>query len=200
MSKLPARADHLAIASRIAEGARVIDVGCGDGALLALLRDARAIEGRGLELSSQAAGLALARGLSVVQGDADTDLELFPDDSFDVAILSKAIQEMRQPAHVLSELGRIAPDVIVSFRNFGHWRKRIALLTGGRMPARRAWHDADALHPCTAADLIDLASARGLAVKAGAAVSAGDVGAFRTTGFGGLNWRAEEVILHLERR
>jgi methionine biosynthesis protein MetW len=86
------RPDHEAIAGRVRQGARVLDVGCGDGALLDLLKSSRGVDARGLELSSETAGIALARGLSVIQGDADSDLELFPDDSFDVAILSQAVQ------------------------------------------------------------------------------------------------------------
>lgn len=193
------RADHRAIASRIAEGARVLDVGCGDGALLDLLRETKAVDGRGLELSSETAGMALARGLAVVQGDAETDLEIFPDDGFDVAILSKAVQQMRRPDQVLRELARIAPDVIVSFRNYGHWRRRLHLLLRGRMPAREPWFEEDELHPCTTSDMIELARAAGLKVRSAAAVSNSGIGAFRDTGFGSLNWRARDVILHLSR-
>lgn len=193
------RADHLAIASRVPRGARVLDVGCGDGALLALLRDEREVDARGLEIDSAEAGLALSRGLSVVQGNADTDLDIFPDDGFDVAIMSKTIQETRSPAHVLSELRRIAPHIIVSFRNYGHWRRRLALLTTGRMPGRRSWYDEETLHPCTCADMLDLAHQTGLQVAAAAQVSGGKVAGFRSSGFAGLNWSADEVIAEFER-
>ena len=193
------RADHLAIASRIPDGARVLDVGCGSGDLLALLQSMRAVTARGLELSSTEAGEAVARGLSVIQGDADRDLAVFPDDGFDVAILSKAIQEMRRPAQILTELARIAPDVIVSFRNYGRWTRRLALMSRGRMPGRRAWYDEHALHPCTSADMVDLARHLGLRVVAVAPVKRGRVGSFRTRGYNRLNWSADEVILHLAR-
>jgi methionine biosynthesis protein MetW len=193
------RADHLAIASRVPQGARVLDVGCGDGALLALLRDERGADARGLEIDSDEAGLALSRGLSVVQGNAETDLDIFPDDGFDVAILSKAIQQMRRPAQVLAELKRIAPRVIVSFRNYGHWPRRLALLTTGRMPSRRSWYHAETLHPCTCADMLDLARETGLQVAAAAQVSGGRVTSFRSSGFAGLNWAADEVIAEFER-
>lgn len=193
------RPDHLAIAARVPDGARVIDVGCGDGALLAHLRDTKGADARGLELDTRDAGLAIAKGLSVVQGDAGRDLEIFPDHAFDVAILSMAIQEMLRPAHVLAELTRIAPDVIVSFRNYGQWQRRLHLLMTGRMPSFGAWHDEDALHPCTCADMLALGRETGLAVKSAAAVSGSRVGPFRTGGLGGLNWRADEVIVHFTR-
>ena len=177
----------------------MLDVGCGDGALLALLRETRGVDARGLELDSAEAGLALSRGLSVIQGDADRDLGIFPDDGFDLAILSKTIQQMRRPAHVLTELRRIAPSVIVSFRNYGHWPRRLALLTSGRMPARKGWHHEDTLHPCTCADMLDLARETGLAASAAAAVAAGVVAPFRSGGFDRLNWLADEVIVEFVR-
>ena len=193
------RTDHRAIASRIQDNARVLDIGCGDGALLDLLRETKGIHGRGLELSSEAAGMALARGLAVVQGDAETDLEIFPNDGFDVAILSKTIQQMRRPQYVLGQLARIAPDVIVSFRNYGHWQRRLHLLIRGRMPSREPWYEEDVLHPCTASDMISLAQATGLRVQSAASVSNSGVDAFQDRGLATLNWQARDVILHLSR-
>ncbi|MEM0984703.1 MAG: methionine biosynthesis protein MetW [Pseudomonadota bacterium] len=193
------RADYLAIADRIADGARVLDVGCGSGELLSLLRDLKRVDARGLELASELAGLALAKGLSVIQGDASEDLELFPNDSFDVAILSKTVQQMRQPAQILSELSRIAPEIIVSFQNQGRWTRRLSLIRTGRMSGAKAWHTDDMLHPCTAIDMVDLAGGLGLAVEAMAPVQGGEVGAFRQGGLARLNWYADEVILHLKR-
>lgn len=194
------RADHRAIASRVPEGVRVLDVGCGDGALLALLKSEKQVDARGLELSSELAGVALARGLPVVQGDADTDLEVFPDAGFDVAILSKTIQSMRRPARVLQELGRIAPQVIVSFRNYGYWRRRLSLLANGRMPGSRIWHDENVLHPATLRDIVDLCDTLRLDVVAGADIHNGRVGEFRQANIAVLNWTADEVILHLEQK
>ncbi|WP_300394817.1 methionine biosynthesis protein MetW [Henriciella sp.] len=193
------RADHLAIATRVPQGVRVLDVGCGNGDLLALLKSEKGVNARGLELSPEEAGVALARGLSVIQGDADSDLEVFPDNGFDVAILSKAIQQMRRPVFVLQELARIAPEMIVSFRNFGLWQRRFSLVTSGRMPGHRDWHHEGALHPSTARDMIDLTSALGLETVAMAPMRGDHVGAFRRTGLSRLNWGADEVILHLRR-
>lgn len=103
LSDPSARADHLAILSRVAEGARVLDVGCGDGALLDLLKRQRGADARGLELSSAGVEACLKRGLSVIQGNADTDLEVFPDSGFDVAIASRSIQSLREPAAIFRE-------------------------------------------------------------------------------------------------
>ena len=114
------RPDLAAIAQLIAPGARVLDVGCGDGALLAELRAAKQVDGRGIELSAANVAAAVARGLSVVQGDADADLADYPGAAFDVAILSNTLQAMRAPAVVVNELLRIARAAVVSFPNFGH--------------------------------------------------------------------------------
>lgn len=197
--QVSSRADHKAIAERIPEGARVLDVGCGNGDLLALLVEKRSVRARGLELSGELAGTAMSRGLSVIQGDADSDLEVFPENGFDFAILSKAIQHMRRPDMVLQELARIAPDVIVSFRNYGLWSRRLSLFSSGRMPGHRLWHDEAALHPSTARDMVELCSALGLETVAMASVRDGRVGAFRDSGLSRLNWGADEVILHLRR-
>lgn len=199
MAEKAFRADHEAIAECVPEGARVLDVGCGDGALLSLLKSRRQVRARGLELSSELAGVALARGLSVIQGDADSDLEVFPDDGFDVAILSQAVQQMRRPDRVLMELARIAPDVIVSFRNYGLWSRRLSLLQTGRMPGP-GWQDPEhVLQPATALDMVELARAVGLETVAMAPVRGGKAGAFRAGGLARLNWGADEVILHLRR-
>jgi len=193
------RADWLAIAERVPDAARVLDVGCGTGELLSLLRDLKSVDGRGLELASDLAGQALAKGLSVIQGDASEDLELFPDNSFDVAILSKTVQQMREPSRILGELARIAPEIIVSFQNQGRWTRRLAFIRTGRMSGASAWYSDDMLHPCTAIDMVDLAGRLGLSVVAMAPVSGGEVGAFRERGLARLNWNADEVILHLKR-
>lgn len=132
--KIPARVDHLLIAEMVDRGARVIDIGCGKGELLALLEAERDVDGRGVELKQANVNLCVARGLSVIQGDADLDLVHYPDKSFDYAILSQTLQAMRHPRHVLEQLLRIGRHAIVSFTNFGHWRIRLQFLIHGRMP------------------------------------------------------------------
>lgn len=154
------RADHLLIAEMVATGSRVIDVGCGDGALLDLLARDKAVDARGIELSREKVNACVARGLSVIQGDADRDLADYPDDAFDYSVLSLTIQATRNPKIVLENLLRIGRRVIVSFPNFGHWRVRTGLLLGGRMPVTQnlpeTWYDTPNAHLCTIRDFADL--------------------------------------------
>lgn len=122
------RPDLAVIADHIMPGTRVLDVGCGDGLLMAALRDAKGVDARGLELDAGNVASAVGRGLSVIQGDADTDLADYPAHSFDYAILSQTLQTCRAPDQVLGELLRIGRRAFVSFPNFAHWRVRLSLL------------------------------------------------------------------------
>lgn len=154
------RVDHLLISEIVAPNSRVIDIGCGDGALLQLLTETKNIDGRGVELSQDGVNQCVARGLSVIQGDADSDLIDYPDDAFDFAILSQTIQAVRRPKDVLAQLLRIGHYAIVSFPNFGHWRIRAQILFRGRMPVTanlpRAWHETANIHFCTIKDFVAL--------------------------------------------
>jgi methionine biosynthesis protein MetW len=154
------RADHLLIAEMVAQGSRVLDVGCGDGSLLQLLADTKAVDGRGIEVSRERVNACVARGLSVIQGDADRDLVDYPDDAFDYAILSLTIQATLQPKEVLEQLLRIGRHAIVSFPNFGHWQVRWRLMLTGRMPVTEnlpeAWYLTPNVHLCTIKDFADL--------------------------------------------
>lgn len=154
------RVDHLLIAEMVEPGARVLDVGCGDGELLQLLAEQRGVDGRGVELQRDKVNQCVARGLSVIQGDADRDLDNYPDQAFDYAILSLTIQATRQPKIVLENLLRIGRHAIVSFPNFGHWRVRAGLLTRGRMPVTEnlpdQWYLTPNAHLCTIRDFADL--------------------------------------------
>jgi methionine biosynthesis protein MetW len=156
----PARVDHLLIAEMVKPGARVVDVGCGDGELLSLLEAERDVDGRGIELSQSNVNLCVAKGLSVIQGDADHDLANFPDASFDYAILSQTLQATRRPRHVIEQLLRIGRRAIVSFPNFGHWRVRVQILARGRMPVTpnmpETWYDTPNIHFCTIKDFLAL--------------------------------------------
>jgi len=171
------RPDLAAIAAVVPAGARVLDIGCGDGALLAELRDTRQVAGRGIELAAANVAEAVARGLSVVQGDADTDLADYPDDAFDFVILSDTLQAMRAPAAVLGQLLRIGRRAVVSFPNFGHWRVRAGLVAGGRMPVTRtlpvAWHQTANIHLCTVDDFRALVRDLGLRVEQARFLSGG---------------------------
>ncbi|WP_439572411.1 methionine biosynthesis protein MetW [Phreatobacter sp.] len=156
----PVRPDYLVISRLIAPGSRVLDVGCGDGGLLKLLRDEKGVDGRGIELSREGVNQCVAEGLAVVQGDADTDLAFYPDNAFDVVILSQTIQATRAPRVVLEHMLRIGRQAIVSFPNFGHWRLRLELVTRGRMPTTEnlpyRWYDTPNIHFCTIRDFVDL--------------------------------------------
>ena len=154
------RADFLVIESLVPEGAKVLDIGCGDGALLKLLEETRTVDGRGIELSQAGVNRCVANGLSVVQGDADRDLVDYPNDSFDYVILSQTIQATHRPRTVLAQLLRIGKRAIVSFPNFAHWRLRLQLLTRGRMPVSNrlpfSWYDTPNIHYCTIRDFVEL--------------------------------------------
>lgn len=154
------RVDLALIADLVQRGGRVLDVGCGDGSLLALLESQRGVDARGMEISQQGVNEAVARGLSVVQGDADRDLIHYPDDAFDYVILSQTIQATQNPKAVLSELLRIGRRAVVSFPNFGHWSVRLSLMAKGRMPVTRnlaySWYDTPNIHFCTIRDFVDL--------------------------------------------
>jgi methionine biosynthesis protein MetW len=163
------RPDLAAIAAMIPPSTRVLDIGCGDGALLEYLVRVKGVDGRGLELIQQNVNQCVARGLSVVQGDADTDLTEYPSGVFDIVILSQTVQTTRRPRFVLEELLRIGKRTIVSFPNFGHWRVRLSLATKGRMPVTKAlghaWHDTPNIHLCTIADFISLANEAGARIE-----------------------------------
>src|SRR6202171_4067336 len=148
------------IAEMIEPGVRVLDIGCGDGALLAYLARAKAVDSRGIELSQSGVNACVRHGLSVIQGDADRDLEAFPNSAFDVVVLSQTLQATRQPRHVLDELLRIGKRAIVSFPNFGFWRIRLSLFFRGRMPVtellHNSWYDTPNIHLCTIRDFVVL--------------------------------------------
>lgn len=163
------RPDLAAIAEMIPDGARVLDIGCGDGALLEHLVTSKKVDGRGLELIQSNVNQCVTRGLSVVQGDADRDLDEYPSGVFDIVILSQTIQATRKPDYVLKELLRIGNRTIVSFPNFGHWRVRASLLLNGRMPVTRSlghsWYDTPNIHLCTISDFLSLTKETGARIE-----------------------------------
>ena len=154
------RVDHLVISELVQPGTRVLDVGCGDGQLLKLLEATRGVDGRGIEISQRGVNECVSRGLSVIQGDADTDLVDYPDDAFDYVILSQTLQATHRPRIVVEQMLRIGQKAIVSFPNFGHWKIRCFLGLRGRMPVTRslnyAWYDTPNIHFCTIKDFVAL--------------------------------------------
>jgi methionine biosynthesis protein MetW len=170
------RVDLLLIAEMVTLGARVLDVGCGDGTLLRLLAEKKGVDGRGIELSQAGVNSCVAQGLAVIQGDADTDLVYYPDLAFDYAILSQTIQATYSPRDVLKQLLRIGKRAVVSFPNFGHWRVRAGLMFGGKMPKTDnlpdRWYDTPNIHLCTIKDFLDLCKDVGAKVERAVAVNA----------------------------
>lgn len=196
----PLRRDLALIAEMIPPGARVLDIGCGDGALLEHLVHEQGVDGRGIELSQAGVNACVARGLSVIQGDADTDLKDYPSDAFDVAVLSQTLQATRAPRTVLRQLVRIGRHAIVSFPNFGHWRVRWRLLHDGRMPTTPSlpaqWYDTSNIHLCTIRDFEDLAAALGITIER--ALVLDSRGAAKSLGSTRLaNWFGEQCIVLL---
>ncbi|MCZ8099960.1 MAG: methionine biosynthesis protein MetW [Alsobacter sp.] len=171
------RIDLLLVAGMVEPGSRVLDVGCGDGTLLRMLQDGRGVDARGIELSQAGVNACVARGLSVIQGDADTDLTAYPDDSFDYVILSQTLQATHRPKVVLENMLRIGRRAIVSFPNFGHWAVRTRLVFGGRMPVTEnlpvSWYETPNIHFCTIRDFVDLVGVIDARIERGVALNAG---------------------------
>jgi methionine biosynthesis protein MetW len=191
------------IASLVRPGARVLDIGCGEGALLELLSEQKGVDGRGLEISPLGVQACLSRGLAVVQGDADRDLADFPTRAFDYAILSSTLQQVREPKTVLAELLRIAERAIVSLPNFGHWRVRLSLLAQGRMPVTASlaepWWSTDNIHLCTLKDFTLLCEELDIRIEQAAALAEGRPARRINPASALENWRAEQAIYLLSR-
>jgi len=183
---------------RAKPGASVLDVGCGDGALMAALRDECGIDARGIEIDPVLVEKCVSRGLSVVQGDANRDLAEYPDNAFDYTVLGQTLQTSARPDKTLEELLRVSRTAFISFPNFAHWRTRSALLLGGRMPVTQAlptsWYETPNIHHVTVEDFRSLVKEKGARIERRWFFSGGE-----EIGTPGANWRAEFGLFQVSR-
>lgn len=192
------RADLAKIAGQVPVGARVLDIGCGEGDLMDVLRSSKKADARGLEIDPELVERCVSRGLSVVQGDADRDLADYPDDSYDVAILSQTLQTAARPDYMLDQMLRIGRTAFVSFPNFAYWKMRFALLLKGRMPVTRhlpgSWYATKNIHHVTVDDFRALLADKGVTVEGCWFFADGqEIGGARP------NWFAEHAVFQLSR-
>ena len=167
--ELLGRSDYAIIGDIVSPGARVLDLGCGEGELLQWLASNKNVDARGVEIAGEKVRRAIARGVSVFQGDIDDGLADYPDHAFDYVILSQTLQETRQPRRVLREMLRVGRKGIVAFPNFGHWRVRLSMLSSGRAPRTKLfpyeWYDSPNIHFLTVEDFESLTALEGLVVE-----------------------------------
>jgi methionine biosynthesis protein MetW len=168
-SSLEMRPDFKIIAEIIQPGTRVLDLGCGEGLLLAWLAVNKKVLARGVEIEAQNVRKAIARGVSAYQGDIDEGLADYPDKAFDYVILSQTLQETRAPLRVLTEMLRVGRKAIISFPNFGHWSVRMAMLFSGQAPKTDLfpydWYDSPNIHFLSINDFEDLCRKNGFPIE-----------------------------------
>ncbi len=198
LSNSALRPDFALIAQWIPRGSRVLDLGCGDGALLHYLQTECAVQGYGVDIDERNVLACIARGICVVQSDLETGLNAFEDDAFDYVILSQTLQAMRQPAAVLQAMMRIGRDAIVSFPNFGYWRNRWQQVWGGRMPVSKTlpyqWHDTPNIHLCTLRDFDQFCADLGFVIYDKQVMHGDKMIRWAS------NWRGSLACVHLRRK
>ena len=169
MKNLKMKKEFKVIADLLPDNSRVLDVGCGDGSLMNLLVKEKNIEASGLELEKQNVQECIYKGLPLIQGDAETELYQFPDQSFDYVVLSQTLQAFYNPDKVLKELLRIGKSVVVSIPNFGYWKVRTSLLFFGKMPVTKtlpnSWYNTPNLHMCSIKDLFNYCDEKNIKIQ-----------------------------------
>lgn len=197
------RVDLQLIADMIEPGSRVLDIGCGNGSLLAYLGREKQVDARGIEISTDGVQACVSAGLSVVQGDVETDLKNYPDGAFDYVILSQTLQAMMNPKAMLEQMTRIGKHVIVSVPNFAYWRLRLFIMFKGRMPVSEnlpyEWYNTPNIHFCTVRDFVKLADDMDLTIERSLFLDA--AGESRTIGnsVSMANWFGEQAVFLLKK-
>ena len=191
------------IADLIENNNRVIDVGCGDGVLMDFLKKNKNIDVRGLEISKEKVQKCISKGLTVIEGNAESDLQQFPNQSFDYAILSQTLQAFLNPETVINELLRIGEKAIVTIPNFGYWRVRFHLLFKGTMPITETlpdqWYNTANLHMCTIKDFFNFAKEKNFKIKNSLALNKEEVSIIKSSNLNFKNFFADLGIFIIEK-
>ena len=192
------RTDLELITSLVDKEARILDVGCGNGELLKSLKNKKNVKGQGLELKQERVNKWVAKGLSAIQGNADSDLSLYPDQSFDCVILSQTIQATNNPKNILIELIRIGKKAIISIPKFGYWKVRIGFATYGKMPITEKlsnnWYDTPNIHLCSILDFVDLCRELNIKIEKTIVLNSNNTKSFNGAPNSWSNFFGEEAI------